>query len=238
MNFGTLDIGIEQYYKKLKYHGLDLSPEYVFIGFYLNDLIEPQGYIGIKDLDIIERLFNSKVLSELKTFNYLERIYKQIKYSNKQDLKNRFRWVQQYNKKEYIDSRDDFIKLIAEADMDWGSAWIPEKWEKAIYYLKKIKELCDSKDAKLVVFCFPVEPQVSGKIQWERFEYPQKQLGKITKDLNIPYFDLLPYLKKYKSQILFSDHCHYKSGGSRIVAEILFRLIKENPEVFSDLQKN
>lgn len=237
LNFGITDSGIDQYYLKLKYHGLQFDPDFLFLGFYLNDAVSPQGFMGAHALDFIEKLLESNFMSNFEISSYFEKFYRNIKYSNKKEFKERFRWTSRYNKKEFYRNRDEFIQLIQEANLDWGAAWVPESWVKVKFYLKKIKEICNQSGIKLVVFCFPAEAQVYSDIKWSEFDYPQEQLGIITDKLEIPYFNLLPYLRKYRDRNLFADQCHYKVEGNKVVGDILIELIKKNPNVFSGLYR-
>ncbi|MFC2061493.1 SGNH/GDSL hydrolase family protein [Elusimicrobiota bacterium] len=235
LNFGTTDTGIDQYYSKLKYHGMGLEPDYVFLGVYLNDSMASQGYIGANSLDIFEKFLESGLIARLRFAKYIEKIYRVFKYSNKKELKKRFRWTDRYNQRRFYTDKEELLKLVEEADLDWGSAWEPEGWEKIKFYLEEIRKLCIKKDVKLVVFCFPAEFQVYSEVDWAGMDYPQEQLRDICRTLEIPCFDLLPYLREYGRRRIFADQCHYKAAGNNIITRILLRIIKENKDIFKGL---
>jgi len=258
LNFGISDSGIDQYYLKLKHHGLSLKPDFVFLGFYLNDAVSPQGFMGPHSLDVIERFFESDIMRCFKLAEYMGKKYRALKYANLEEFKERLQWVPRYIQRRFYRDRDEFMALVKEAHMDWGAAWVPESWIKVKYYLNKIKGLCDRNDITLILFCFPGEIQVYSDIEWSEFDYPQRQIQKITEELGIPCFDLLPSLRAYRYQYplsdhpglnldgsdnqpkqiyqyLFADHCHYNRTGNRALLDILMTMIEEHPEVFAGL---
>ncbi len=236
LNFGTSDLGVDQYYLKLKHHGLSLDPDYVFVGLYLNDAVAPQGYMGVDSVDAFERLLETYPVSELKSALYIKRLYRTAKYSNLETLRQRFRWNKRFTRRAYIKDKGELLKLVEEADLDWGAAWREKTWGKVRFYLKAMKRLCDRKGVRLVVFLFPVEPQVAAEVDWEGLNFPQRRLMRLARELSIPAFDLLPALRARKDLDLYVDHCHFKSEGSRVVAEAIGRIIRENARVFPDLE--
>lgn len=237
LNFGTTDAGVDQYYLKLKYHGTKLNPDYVFIGFYLNDGVSPQGYLGATNLDGLEKWLESDFMRHFSLPAYTLKLYRRVKYTRKKDLQERFRWVARYRKGKFYHDTEDFVQLISEADLDWGAGWVPERWDKILYYMKKIRKLSEEEGFKPVVFCFPVGPQIYSTIEWPDVDYPQRQIKEIAAQLGIPFFDLLPYLRKYADRQLLNDHCHYNSEGNRVLAEILFGIVQEHEPVFGGLVK-
>ncbi|MCG6892116.1 MAG: SGNH/GDSL hydrolase family protein [Desulfobacteraceae bacterium] len=238
LNFGTSDAGVDQYYLKLKYHGASLKPDFVFIGLYLNDGVSPQGYLGAENLDGFERWLESDFLQPFSLPAHALKWYRRVKYAGKRELRERFRWVARYRKGEYLHDAKAFQQMVAEADLDWGAGWVPARWEKISYYLQKIKNLCDRLDIRPVVFFFPVGPQIYAKIDWPALDYPQRQIEKISTQIGIPFFDLLPYLRELSDKQLLNDQCHYNSEGNDAVAEILFRIIKENDRIFGGLARD
>jgi lysophospholipase L1-like esterase len=235
LNFGIRDTGIEQYYYRLKYHAFEMNPDFVFIGFYLNDSVSPQGYVGATNLDPFEKFLESKILINLKVAAYTENLYRMIKYTSKKDVRKRFRWTKRFRKKEYYSDKNELTTMIEEADLDWGAAWLPASWDKVRLYMEKIKEMCNARSTKLAVFCFPVEPQIYSSVQWADMDFPQRQLRKICEELKIPYYDLLPSLKKFRNKEMMDDQCHFNRVGNRIVASELYAIIKDNPEIFTGL---
>ena len=118
LNFGTTDAGIDQYFLKLKFHGLKLDPDYVFLGFYLNDAVDPQGYLGTENMDIVERLLDSRILVHFASARLFKKLYRSIKYTTKIEMRNRFRWVKRYRTGSFIYDDEEFKKVVSEADQD------------------------------------------------------------------------------------------------------------------------
>ena len=65
------------------------------------------------------------------------------------------------------------------------------------------------------------------------FDYPQRRLRKITRNLGVPLLDLLPRLRdehaasKTTDPPMFFDQCHLTPRGSRFVARSVYRFLRE-----------
>ncbi|MFC2048713.1 SGNH/GDSL hydrolase family protein [Elusimicrobiota bacterium] len=235
INMGTTDIGVDQYFKKLIYHGVYLNPDYLFIGFYLNDSISPQGYLGPDSLDTIEKLFETGYFLQIRIIQKLLKLYRTMKYSMKKEFRDRFEWINRYKEKEYYNDSVEFAKLIEEARLDWGAAWLPASWGKVRYYLGRINKICIEEGIKPVIICFPVEAQVYANNEWKALNYPQKQLEKIADEFNMAFLDLLPLLQKTKPKGIFADQCHYNAAGNDLIAELIYQSINNDRKISRDL---
>ena len=235
LNCGTSDSGIDQYYLRLKHHISRLECDYIFLGFYLNDAVDPQGYLGSMSPGTLEKILESGIISRLHIARKLKHIFRRLKYSSSNDLKKRFRWAGRFNKKDYYRNKEDLVTLVSEADMDWGAAWIPGTWEKVGYYLRMIKETVEDSGARLVIFSFPAEPQVNTNVDWEDLDYPQRMLAEKASEIGVVYHSLMPYIKKSAAGGIFADQCHYTAAGNALVARSLLDIITGNREDFPGL---
>ncbi|MFH1416248.1 MAG: hypothetical protein ABIH89_09230, partial [Elusimicrobiota bacterium] len=165
-----------------------------------------------------------------KTAEYMEKIYRTVKYTQKKEYKNKFKWVKRYNEHKFHKEKREFVKLVNEADLDGGASWKDENWKKGAIYLKKIKKLCDKNNIKLVLICFPAAPQITFDAEWHGKYYPQKKLQEVCNELSIICIDLLPHLMRYRNEAIFIDQCHY--NGNCKIAYVLYNIIKENPKIF------
>lgn len=228
INMGTSDVGIDQYYIKVKEDVCTLEPDMLFIGFYLNDAVSSQGYLGLSSMDLLEKVMNSDIFFRFQIMRKILKLYRQIKYSLKDEFRKRFKWVPRYNMRKYYTDKNESKTLIEEAYLDWGAAWLKSSWAKTRYYLEKIKKICESENIELTVFMFPVEMQIYSSLDWEELEYPQRRMKEISDELGIEFFDLLPFLKEYKNERMLADQCHYNLKGNDIVSDVIVEIIEEN----------
>lgn len=237
LNLGTTNTGIDQYYLQTRYLATQFNPDYIFIGYYLNDAVNPQGHIGEETMDLIEKIFDNDLISGIRLLNPIKRLYRQIKYTSKKEYREIFRWAKRFAQRKWIDDKEDLIVLVKEANLDWGAGWVPETWGKIEHYLVKIKKVCEKEGIRLVVICFPATPQVYTAVEWPDNDYPQRRLKRLCEGLGIPFHDLLPSLRMHKDLSMFLDQCHLNSAGNRVVAQALYNFITDNPGVFGRMTR-
>ena len=85
---------------------------------------------------------------------------------------------------------------------------------------------------QFVLVAFPVRAQVETT---PLFDYPQQRLRQIARALKVPCLDLLPLLRmdfeknKKEEDRLFFDHCHLTNRGHQVVAQAVYRFLKQTP---------
>jgi len=227
LNLGTTDAGIRQYYLKVRNHVLELKPDIIVIGFYLNDSRPPQGFIGESGRLPWEHWLTNSFLYRSFIVRKLHRMFRVWRITHNPDLRNRFKWGRLFGTKKYRESETSWQKLVEEARYDWGAAWQPESWKSVQYYVGKISELCKARDIRLLWLNFPASPQAEIKKPYDNLHYPQRMAQKIAEKYNIPYLDLLPALRKHKIKDVFNDQCHLKVFGNRVVSEAVFNWLRD-----------
>jgi len=227
LNFGTSDAGIKQYFLKLKHHVLMLKPDAVVVCFYLNDSRPPQGFLGEDEKDSFDKFLESSILYELIVIRKLHYRIRLMKYVRDPLLKKRFRWGKRFYSKKYINDIDEWKKMVKEAEFDWGAGWKKETWAVVEKYLIMMKELCEKNGIKLLMACFPVSPQVEIEYNTKDLDYPQRRLESLAKQLEIPFYDLLPIMKENKNKALLCDQCHLTTSGNMVVGDALFNWLNE-----------
>ncbi|HON57824.1 MAG TPA: hypothetical protein PLJ38_12485, partial [bacterium] len=105
---------------------------------------------------------------------------------------------------------------------DWGLSWSSIAWQDSEKIFEEFKKLSIENSFKLMIAMFPVREQITIK---DADDYPQKQMNRLCENMQIPYLDLLPILKKavvdYNFEInnLFYDQCHHTPLGNEIIAK-------------------
>ena len=79
---------------------------------------------------------------------------------------------------------------------------------------EELKRLSDEHGFQLAIVAFPVRYQVLSEFS---NDWPQQQLAKIAKSLDVPLLDLLPSQRRAKGA-LYYDHCHHSPRGARLAA--------------------
>lgn len=213
INGGIWDVGIQEEYWILKEKGVLIKPNIVILNFYLNDSRPSWGFEREGKLRFFKYLEKSRLILYLYKRLSIQSFLANNKFTGD---KFRFGWIEKSKNPEYIKDRSAFSDLINSANLDWGSAWEESSWVTVKDYIEKIKELSVSNNFRLAVICFPVSFQVKTLFNED---YPQRELRAICANLNIPFLDLLPYMRAEKNQELFFDHCHLNFNGNILVSE-------------------
>ena len=208
--------------------GLDTQPDVVVLGFYLNDVQNSKG-VEIRRIpawlewsrvaEIAARLLptagaweDSKVDPEM-----LSAWQEQARKDFPPGDGNR-RW------RHGIDTMWDraaFNRLIHESFSDLGSAWSEGAWDRVAPVFRALKRQSEIHDFELVFLIFPVRDQVRAAIV---YDYPQRRLADLAKELEVPILDLLPVLReaaRSSDEQLFYDQCHHTARGQRVIAEAI-----------------
>ncbi len=91
----------------------------------------------------------------------------------------------------------------------------------------ELKRLSVEHDFRLFLIGFPARPQVEDQML---FDYPQQQLAPLSRELDVPYLDLLPVFRsehRRQETPLFYDHAHQTPAGNRLIAESVYRFLSE-----------
>jgi len=216
INTGVTDIGIKEELDILTENVLRLDADYVILGFYLNDSRPPWGFTG--ELDAPGWLRSHSLLIDM--------LYKKFKLAQflKEKGVERASWKQSFDKLNWSNDRNDFLKWAKKAKYDWGAAWEHESWDTVDIQLQRLKLLSIEHNFKVAVVVFPVAYQV-----YTNFieNTPQTILKEKVKRLKFEYFDILPVLRPFRAKFkMFYDQCHPTDKTHKIIAEALTKFIK------------
>jgi len=226
LNLGTTDAGVRQYFLKIRDHALELKPEAVIIGLYLNDSRPPQGFLGEHGYQNWEKSLRKNILYKLLTIQHLHRYYRQVKFSRNHALLNRFRWVPAFVEKRYLQNEKEWQHLVVAAEFDWGAAWQKQAWSDIRRELQEITQLCRDEKVELMLFSLPVSAQVEIKANYQDLDFPQQQSKEMAEELGIPFLDLLPEFRQHRDKEIFYDQCHLTATGNQLTAKAINEWLK------------
>ena len=251
INAGVSGISLKNELSILTETGLSTVPNTVVLSFYLNDFQESPG-VYIQDATFPFFKDSWLIYYLVKTVNYLQSSSQKTKIQNirhvdgdkiatvanykkiyeEQNIKLS-KWESSFKKNNEHSStilRENpqlYNEIIANF-RDWGGAWSPEMWDYIYPLFTEFKQLSEKHDFQLLILCFPVRLQVESE---GLFNYPQRQLSKLSQELDIPMFDILPVLRKdfqSNTEDLFYDQCHHTPYGNRIISKAVYRFISNH----------
>jgi len=216
----------------LKKIGFKYQPDIVILNFYLNDIRPPVSSIQqpVFSIQYIRGyLYKKSELYKLFKKGYcnlrLKLLHNEVPLSEwwNANIIKRENWKK---------DKETFYELLYQpsAAGDWGMPfilqWRDYFYEKTREYLRGLKQLGEENNFKLIIVCFPVYFQVGSDFLEDE---PQKRLSLIVQEENIPFLDLLPYLRESVGAGLpcpYLDHCHLSQEGHKLVAEKIYQFIR------------
>lgn len=238
INAGVGAISLKTELAILLESGLGLEPDVVVLNFYLNDFQESKGVSIIKLPIWME---NSRFLYHLVAWSNQQRGKLAIT-DEKSVAVNIQAWQKEFEQRvlfadgNFNESPAAFNAMVRSSFADFGAVWSAETWNYLYPLFEELKQLSVEHNFKLVIVGFPVYQQV-----YTEFvdDYPQQQLVRIGKELDIPVLDLLPPLRAealrlqdtsmYHSQKfypdLFFDQCHHTEAGSAFIADQIYAFL-------------
>lgn len=217
INSGVTDIGIKEEIDILMEQGLSINPDYVILGFYLNDSRPPWGFP--------DELGSRGWIRQHSVF--AETIYKKMKLQKwiKEKGFDRTSWYEDgFKSLNWMNDNAEFKKWADLAKMDWGAAWDDQSWVIVDRELDRLKALSEKHGFKVAVICFPVTYQVYSNILENS---PQKTIEQKSAILNFKFLDLLPVLRNNKhGSRLFFDHCHPTERAHQIIGKEIADFIR------------
>jgi lysophospholipase L1-like esterase len=224
INAGVSDMGTKEEIWLLKDY-LFLKPDIVLLGFYLNDSRPPWGFEGEYYrlppwlVEFSKRMENVSYLYRFVWKRYLVRKY--IGHN----LAARLRPSEVYASGEWRTDRQRFIDLVKDTSLDWGAAWIDDRWPPVLTQLDEMQKLSKENGFKTGIIIFPARPQVESQVADDK---PQKTLLEYCSRNGLPCLDLLPVLKASGREDLFYDQCHLTADGMRVISTPLAEFVDKN----------
>ncbi|MHA2220308.1 MAG: hypothetical protein ACXACY_30895 [Candidatus Hodarchaeales archaeon] len=226
INMGIPMLDPRKYYAILVNEGLKLNPDMVLLSFFVgNDFkrkkIKPYEYSYVASffnyLISIRHEYKGKIIHGRAIYQDDKPSLPYEKY-----LENEKRISGKIFKKE----NKKFLK----------------RFNGAIYYLKKIQDICDENNIELMILIIPDEVQVNYKLQTDvvkaykttskdfDFFRPNRMLTNKLTDLSINYIDLLEYFLKVpeKRPLYKPNDSHLNIAGNKLAADIIEDYLKKN----------
>jgi lysophospholipase L1-like esterase len=227
VNAGVGAIGLENYLNILQETGLNIQPDIVIIGFYLNDFIPSSS---------IKLLYPPRILRGSWFFNYsfyALSVFKGFLTGSQENSipQGEFQsWYEEINQNFALlepayDGTDRFKDRVLKKVYNWGGTWSTGAWKRMSEALKTIKATLENAGVTMVIVAFPVRDQV---YEEKLYDFPQRKLKEIAKELQVDVIDMLPTLREERKQLiapLFYDHCHYTPYGNRVIAKEIWEFL-------------
>ena len=236
INSGVGSISLKTELAILMESGLQLEPDIVVLDFYLNDFQESKGVSITK----LPALLNKSWFAYY-VINQFNQLSARMITHERVDLKTwqaHFETKNKFSDGMFNENPQAFNSMIKNNFPDYGAAWSPDAWDYMLPLFAELKRLSVEHHFKLVIVGFPIYQQV-----YTEFldDYPQQQLVRVGKVLDIPVLDLLPPLRAealrlqnpsmYHSQQiyqdLFYDQCHHTPAGSAFVADQIYSFLSD-----------
>jgi lysophospholipase L1-like esterase len=213
----TINAGVPGYttYQELQFlkiYGLDMRPDYVVLGFVLNDLF-PEYEHKPTSQDVLDReptrylySFNPGVFpGELFARSYL---------AHELVRRSAIVWKRLLRRPTFPFEENSAAYL----------AWKDYGWINARRLIGEMQRLLSEHNVPLTIIVFPIREQVDDK--YRRLDeayvlYPQGRIREISEAYRIPMLDLTEPLHTNGGEKLFRDYVHLTPNGNDVVAREL-----------------
>jgi hypothetical protein len=223
INAGVGAISLENELAILHETGLDLEPDVVVVGFYLNDFHESPGVHVTRLPDPLNR---SRLLQYIASRWDTNRATRGRARADERDAELQ-RWLADFDaawpaiRGDHRRDKRAFNGAIRRNFRDWGGAWSEHAWHRMEPLFVELKRLSEERGFELFLLAFPVDLQVSAPYLYDA---PQQRLAELARELEIGMLDLLPVLRsKYElaGPDLFYDQCHHTPLASESIAHAI-----------------
>ena len=222
INAGVGSVGISNYRRLLEDIGAEVKPDIVLVGLYLNDFADSLAFPGVLPPESLRASALAwsvtGTINALKKYSYFQ--------ATEQNLKNKYAtWSEdlgQHLAEREPNADNNFRANLLNNIHDYGGAWSRFAWEEVERELTEMSKTSRVLGAKLVLAILPFKDQITSPLL---VDYPQRRAKQLAQELGLRFIDVLPDLRaqhqKNPSVILFFDHCHLSSVGSKVVAETI-----------------
>ncbi len=222
VNAGVGDYGTEQELLWLKRNGLELEPDLVILGVYLND--SRPFPTSPKWVTVLNNMLLNR--SAFYTY-YYQLIVQQRAQQSEQDTGFRYRYREPWEAGHWKTDTEALIKVIEGGSDDFGLAWEQSENEKIQQGIAEIATLGNEHNFELFLVIFPVSIQVETQAELPELDQPQRWLADFAEAEGIAYLDLLPILQQRADEELYIDQAHLTPHGHAVVAEALQNALAE-----------
>lgn len=236
INAGIGGESLQTYLYVLEETGLSIRPDVVVVGLFLNDfqpsrsikLFHPPEFMRESwAANYLFHIFSKKYAKLTREHGQWQENLRAISETDLQEWSQRVMCC--FSEMEAANgAAPEFSKLVLENISDWGGAWSEGAWGKMATTLAQMKASLDQANIPLAIVVFPVSYQVEAE---PVFDFPQRKASGVAKQLGIPILDILPPLRKARSESserLFYDQCHHTPYASGIIADSIVTFLLEN----------
>lgn len=224
VNAGTGDYGTQQEVIWLRTRGLKYEPDLVLVDVYLNDsrsFTPPPAAVAF---------FNNLFVSKSAFYNFYRNVIRAQMVEQAETAQDfRFRFVDDWQSRAWVNDPQALAAVIQAADQDWGLAWNDQELGRIEAGLAELLQLARDHHFDLFIVFFPTDVQVYAQVDIPAgLDRPQQKLAAFARKHNVPALDLLPLLRAHQSEDLFYDQAHLKPGGHRLVAAALAQALRQS----------
>jgi lysophospholipase L1-like esterase len=240
INAGVIGQTIDDALLYLKYEGIKMHPDYIIFNTFVgNDITELKRHIWEKD----EHGKLKKVTDTLVEVNEENKL---VLRESQKPVSYFLYWIE-----ENIQIlRSKHLGEVYDPTLTWpvflpldhkdNDTEILNYWIQYAEFLQQMKEFCDEQNIPLIVTILPMDTQVNfaytkkypgTPFNEEAYEAlrPQNHIKILTKNLDIPTFDLLPALQHEENtnnhRLYFENDPHFSKTGNRFSAAYLYQFL-------------
>lgn len=231
INAGVSAIGLQNEFAILMESGLKTDPDVVVICFYLNDAFESPG---VRLLRVPSPLAGSHLVRHVYRAVSLLRSRAEYDPNEMLNLDQLKRWREEVRAKfppgegDFQTDPAVFNARLQDGYRDYGVAWSDSAWERMGSCFREFQRQARTHGFKLLIVAFPIRGQV---VVDYVFDYPQRKLAEVAREIDVPFLDLLPLFRdacRETPDQVFYDHCHHTPYGSELIAAWILPFIAQH----------
>lgn len=234
-------VGTEAELAFLKERGVNLKPDIVVLGYYVNDLMDNLNHHLLKE---DQRYFPHHyyiVNGQLKEVSFFE-CFPFIRYRIMYLARN---MRKKHLPKEVHENWNDTYQQIYNSDLVECHKNYPPllegEFKLVLSQIEEMKKVCDENRIKFLVIFIPADMQVKPSL-WQTLRLifnlkeedfdlllPNRRLATFCEEKSIPFLDMLPELRERqtKGEYLYSKNRHWDAQGHLVVANTVLQKLKK-----------
>lgn len=234
INMGVTSTNPSDYYSLLVNESLDYSPDLAMVFF----------FIGNDFQDSRKKIYEYSYVYMLA--KYIAVLWK-VPWAIELETKRRAKGPSVYDDNAPSFDEDVFLDLEKRHSVMYMKAnrKFADRVENAFSYLKKMAEVCESKNIEYLVVVIPAEAQIDLKLQSQvaqinrmtadefDFTLPNKLLHARLEEAGIKYLDLLePLGRESKTKRVYQlRNAHWNIAGNEFASEVLREYLEKNLDI-------
>ena len=232
LNLGIPAIGPKDYVTVLVHEGLALKPDMLLLSFFVGNDIADIPSIKIEKYSYVISFF-SYIMKLMRSYEG-PIVETAINIESKEDSRDQRDYCDDcptFNEETFLGIEKDRSSIFLE-----GNERLEYQLDKVVFYLKKIRAICQEKGIELALVLIPDELQVNAELRKSVIEkyYPHLEEGlwndrlpniRLTMrlhELNIKYLDLYEYFAERSTERLYKPRdTHWNIAGNNLAANTI-----------------